>query len=279
MMEREKNMSNKILLFRDYKDSDLESLDKLVSQTIKISYPAFYNQTSIKYFLGYNSLENIRKDCRKGYCVIAEENGVIIGTGSLVGTNIRRVYIDPGSQGKGIGHKIMGLLEDKAREKGLNFIEMHASLFAKRFYDTLGYISLREASVILSGGSKLNYFRMAKGLNELTKPDFDLHNKLFRIIHLNKSLRESVEASFVQVDSIVYMDFYGGNILSAEFTGIINGSQIEFTSEIIDNHHYSEIKTLNYQACLNKEGLISIKPVINEAFIIEMIEISTSQIF
>ena len=71
-----------------------------------------------------------------GYIVIAESNGEILGTGTLLGTNVRRVYVNPSHQHEGIGKLIVAELERRAL--GLN-LDLAASLISRQFWESCGY--------------------------------------------------------------------------------------------------------------------------------------------
>jgi len=43
------------------------------------------------------------KDIERGYIVVAESGGLLLGTGTIIETSIRRVFINPEYQHQGIG--------------------------------------------------------------------------------------------------------------------------------------------------------------------------------
>ena len=79
---------------REFTREDLETVKRLIYKTIEVSYSDVYPEEAIEYFKDYHSEEHILSDARDGYTIILESNGKIIGTGTLLGTNIRRVFID-----------------------------------------------------------------------------------------------------------------------------------------------------------------------------------------
>jgi predicted GNAT family N-acyltransferase len=47
-------------------------------------------------------------------------------------------------RGKGIGAAVLAVLEDRARERGLDAVELHAQVHAVGFYDRYGYVPCSE---------------------------------------------------------------------------------------------------------------------------------------
>ena len=73
---------------------------------------------------------------------LAELDGVVVGTGRLLpdGTIGRMAVAEP-ARGQGVGAAVLALLEQRARERGLPAVELHAQLHAVGFYDRAGYTS------------------------------------------------------------------------------------------------------------------------------------------
>ena len=96
----------------DRKEANL--LYKMVQDTIDISYCKTYPPEAVEYFKEYHSIGDILSDAALGYTVIAESNGEILGTGTLLGTNVRRVYVNPSHQREGIGKLIVAEFREKS---------------------------------------------------------------------------------------------------------------------------------------------------------------------
>lgn len=152
------------ILIRDYEEKDLESLAYVVRRTIKESYDETYPPEAIKYFLELHSKENMQKDIPNGRTVILELKGRIIATGSIVEDEIKRVFILPEYQGKGLGRKIMEKLEETALANGIRKVKLCASMPSKDFYLMLGYTILRFTYLPVENGKKLEYYDMEKDL-------------------------------------------------------------------------------------------------------------------
>ena len=155
----------KDICMRDFKPSDLNTVKNLIESTINFSYPAFYNDEAIAFFKHHHCDENISKDAKEGHTIVLEQNGEIIGTGTILDNEIKRVFIDPAFQKHGFGKLIMHHLETKACAQGIKLVKLDASLPAKKFYDSLGYITVEAASLEVADGKKLGLSQNGKDLS------------------------------------------------------------------------------------------------------------------
>ena len=119
---------------RQMKKSDLQSVYKLIQNTIQVSYADVYPPEAIEFFKNYHNQDNILKDAASGYSIVAESDGLILGTGTLLEMNVRRVYIDPQHQHQGIGKLIVKELERKAKSERLEKLGLEASLKSRTFW-------------------------------------------------------------------------------------------------------------------------------------------------
>jgi len=77
---------------REFNKEDLRSVYRLIQHTIDTSYHEAYPREAIAFFKDYHSKEHILDDAATGYTVVAECNCEVLGTGTLLGINIRRVF-------------------------------------------------------------------------------------------------------------------------------------------------------------------------------------------
>jgi putative acetyltransferase len=151
---------------RDFAAEDLGEVQRLVYHTIDACYRAVYPLEAIEYFREYHSEAHILEDARNGYTLVLEIQGQIVGTGTLLGTNVRRVFIHPSCQHLGFGKLVMRMLQQRAVEEGVGALDLSSSIISKRFYDRLGYVAEEEDHVPLQNGGKLTFYVMAKRLDD-----------------------------------------------------------------------------------------------------------------
>ena len=154
-------MSHNIHL-RQMKKSDLQSVYKLIQNTIQVSYADVYPPEAIEFFKNYHNQDNIFKDAASGYSIVAESDGLILGTGTLLEMNVRRVYIDPQHQHQGIGQLIVKKLEQKAKSLGLEKLDLSASSKSRTFWEFMGFVFTGEFFIPVANGKKLIFYEMIK---------------------------------------------------------------------------------------------------------------------
>jgi len=163
--QKEKNLKNKDIEIRRFNKKDLPAVYRMIQDTIAVCYSGFYPPEAIEFFKDYHNKENIIKDAAAGYTIVAECNGEIVGTGTLLDTNIRRVYINPLYQRQGIGKTITQRLEKKAFTMGLSNLDLEGSLNSRVFWESQGFTIQEEAFLSVRNGKKLIYFTMGKEIN------------------------------------------------------------------------------------------------------------------
>jgi GNAT superfamily N-acetyltransferase len=147
---------------RKFNREDLQSVYRLIQYTIDTSYREAYPREAIEFFKGYHSTERILNDASTGYTIVAECNCEILGSGTLAGTNIRRVFVSPLYQHKGIGKMIVQKLVKKASLKKLTTLDLEASLVSRQFWESIGFVVQREDYVPVRNNQKLSYYKMVK---------------------------------------------------------------------------------------------------------------------
>lgn len=79
---------------------------------------------------------------RKMYVALIGD--MIVGTASIEDDTIYTVFVDVKYHGKGIGEKLISLLEEIAANNGIQLVKLPASITALKFYERLGYCAVSE---------------------------------------------------------------------------------------------------------------------------------------
>jgi GNAT superfamily N-acetyltransferase len=149
---------------RTAKPEDIEELKMLIYRTIDECYSGTYSCEAIDYFKEYNNTESILNDILRGHFLVLTCGKEIIGTGTLLGSNIRRIFVKPEYQNIGLGKRIMHELEKEALEEKIRIMDLHASLTAHSFYTALGYQVQSEEVVQIKNEQNLRYYIMVKNM-------------------------------------------------------------------------------------------------------------------
>ncbi len=156
---------------REFRSGDLAEVKGLICRTIDKCYSRVYCAEAIKFFKGWHCCLKILQNAEEGYTLILERNGRIVGTGTIVGDEIMRVFLDPVSQKQGFGKLIMCKLEEKAVSNGIDVVKLDASLPSKKFYDLLGYVTLKHTFLEVENNKRLDYYKMQKDLTKKLQRD------------------------------------------------------------------------------------------------------------
>lgn len=154
------------IIMRIAEPQDADSLRELINETIDTCYFSVYPKEAIDYFKEYHNRTNIVNDILEGHCLTLVSGEEFIGTGTLLGSNTRRVFIKPGYQKMGLGKRIMYELEEKAAGKGIRIMDLDASLVAYPFYRVLGYETQAADAIPMKNGQSLRYYKMVKKLGD-----------------------------------------------------------------------------------------------------------------
>lgn len=145
---------------------DAEAVWQLIGRVIDTSYATAYSPRALDLFRHYHSRAAVADRIAHGLVLVVEQEGRLVGTGTLHDGEILGVFVSPDGQGRGIGGAIMDALEHEARAGGLARITLGASLTALDFYTRRGY-TLRTKMVMDAGeGEHLDYYPADKALTD-----------------------------------------------------------------------------------------------------------------
>lgn len=91
----------------------------------------------------YFTPSKIKQLASERYSLVADEKGLIVGTGSLEGSQLLTIFVHPKHQGKGIGTKIIQHLEGKAEMNKITTLQVHSSITGTDFYSKNGYKKIK----------------------------------------------------------------------------------------------------------------------------------------
>ncbi len=149
---------------REFRESDLVPVRRLIHQTIDVCYSGVYPARAVQFFKEFHSEENILERHRKGQILVVEQDGNVIATGAIVGSDIFGVFVHPEFQHRGHGSALMRELENRAKASGCTEAELSVSLPSRRFYESLGYEMLEECSTDVGEGQHLDFWKARKRL-------------------------------------------------------------------------------------------------------------------
>jgi len=151
---------------RSFDAADLAPVLQLIHRTIDVCYSGVYPPRAVRFFKEFHSPDSILDRHAAGEVLVVEDNGELIATGSVVGSEITGVFVDPRLQRLGIGRRLMDDLEGIARAGGHASAEISVSLPSRRFYESRGYLVNASRSIDVGEGESLDYWAAEKALDE-----------------------------------------------------------------------------------------------------------------
>ena len=140
----------------------------IAKETIQEVYPRYYPEGAVEFFLNLHSADNIRSAMETEEVYLLTADGQAVGTGTIRGDEICRLFVLPGYQGQGYGTMIMDALEERIFEQ-YGAVRVDASFPAEDMYIKRGYRFCSYDKIITDNGDYLCYHTMEKTKKSLWK--------------------------------------------------------------------------------------------------------------
>lgn len=158
-------------MISDLQESDIcfiraekaEEVTELAAKVISEVYPLYYPQGAVAFFLAFHSRSQIEKAMNREEIYLMTVNGTVVGTGSIRGNEICRLFILPASQRQGYGSRMMDWLEERISMQ-YSSVKVDASFPAEHMYLKRGYLIKDYEQIRTETGDYLCYHRMEKTL-------------------------------------------------------------------------------------------------------------------
>ena len=150
---------------RTYDIRDTQQIVKLFYDTVHEVNIRDYTQAQVDaWALADMDIERWTKSLSSKFTFVAEEGEKIAGFGELEPSgDIDRFYCHQDFQRQGVGRLILKQIESKAQELGINKLFTEASITARPFFESQGFIVVRKQEVERRGQKLIN-FAMEKNI-------------------------------------------------------------------------------------------------------------------
>jgi citrate lyase synthetase len=122
---------------RKFKEEDAVQLSNIICKCADSSLDM--NQENVNYIKSKNTPKKIIEASKEFTLLLAFVDEKLVGGGGIDKNRIRKMFIDPEYQRKGIGRKIYESLETIAIKNKQEKIYLHAAPNAVRFYAKFGF--------------------------------------------------------------------------------------------------------------------------------------------
>ncbi len=137
-------------------EQDFRQVLSVINTTISTIYPKYYPAGVVRFFLEHHAPEKVQQSIKNREIYILSSNGIVVGTGSISGNEIGRLFVLPQYQRQGYGKLLMDFLERTVLER-YGSVTLDASLPAIRFYMQRGYRLISFESVTTASQDVLCY--------------------------------------------------------------------------------------------------------------------------
>ena len=133
---------------REAEYGDAPAISALIRKCLRQTLAAHYSQAHIDQQYEVWSEAHIRRLMQwPERCMLVATRNEIVGTACLFKDSVRKLFVDPNFEGKGIGRCLMGRIEQVAIGRGLAMLTVQSSVNAAGFYRKLGYRFVGEKEV------------------------------------------------------------------------------------------------------------------------------------
>lgn len=145
--------------------ADLDTVAAIVQQTIREQYPHYYPAGAVALFLDGHSAAQIGADVAKNIVWLAEEDdaGAPIGTITIDGNHLTRLYVLPSVQGRGYGGALLDFAEAQVAED-YDTAVLETTPLGRLIYRKRGYVETDYHLMWAENGDLLAYDDMEKVL-------------------------------------------------------------------------------------------------------------------
>lgn len=141
----------------------LQTVKDITHKTISEIYPHYYPKGVVDFFISHHKVENIMKDIDAGIVYLMMNDETEIGTVTLRGNEICRLFVLPQYQHQGVGRQLLDFAETMISERYTEIV-IDASLPAKQMYMKRGFVATDTQKIVTDNGDVLVYDVMKKSI-------------------------------------------------------------------------------------------------------------------
>ncbi len=157
-------LGRSLISLRSYRPADLPAVCRLFHNTVHTVCREDYSQRELDAWAPEKiDLAAWNKSLRESLCVVATAGGEIVGFANLADDMLDRVYVHHDWLRRGVGTRMVTVLERAAKKRGIRELFTDASITARPFFLAMGYRVVTPQKVARNGVVLTNY-RMKKEL-------------------------------------------------------------------------------------------------------------------
>ncbi len=148
-----------IMKIRTYEIGDTQKIVKLFYDTVHEVNIRDYTTAQVDAWAPADTdIQTWMQSLSSKFTFVAEEGDTIAGFGELeINGHIDRFYCHKDFQRQGIGRLILKQIESKAKDLGINKLFTEASITARPFFESQGFMVIRKQEVERRGQKFINF--------------------------------------------------------------------------------------------------------------------------
>lgn len=208
-------------MIRFAETKDLENVLQITRDTISQIYSHYYAEGVVKFFLEHHSREHVLSDIENGIVWLLEEEGCMVGTVTIKGNAVNRLFVLPEYQSHGYGSRLMDFAEAKIAEN-YSHVHIDSSLVAKEMYLKRGYREKKTCRIQADNGDILIYDEMEKRITrQHGRITYDGKNFVPQSNTENGEVDEETAFYYFQENDLFWAEYSGGDVLKGHMIGTV----------------------------------------------------------
>ncbi len=144
--------------------ADCEQIARLHEASIRGLGITSYTPEQVDSWASHLTPERYLPAIERNDFLLATIEDEVVGFGELNGDEIAAVYISPTYARRGIGRMLTEELLRLARERGIEYLHLNASMNGVPFYEAIGFTAIESTTWHSRGGLEMPCLRMGKRL-------------------------------------------------------------------------------------------------------------------
>lgn len=237
----------------------IELVKEITHKTITEVYPHYYPNGVVAFFQSHHKTENIKKDIDAGivYLLMNGEKG--IGTVTMRGNEICRLFVLPKWQHQGLGRQLLDFAEEIISKQYAE-IMIDSSLPAKQMYLKRGYIATETHTIVAGNGDVLVYDVMIKKHISKQEPiNYDGKQFVPKVNSENGEVDGQTVFQYHQRENVIWAEYAGGDILQGSLVGTVDvNGNLDFTYVHLNKAMVIRMGECNSKPIVLKDGRIEL---------------------
>lgn len=215
---------------------DFSMVKCITCETIKAIYPHYYPEGAVEFFLDHHSDKNILDDIESNRTFMLEKGNTMVGTTTIKGNEICRLFVLPEHQGKGYGKALLNFSEQIIFRQNTT-VRLDASLPAKEIYMKCGY-RYRSSHSLRTGRDDFLCYDVLEKADGTSVVKINLNGKRFvpKVNSANGEVSEQTVFNYFQQENVIWADYTGGGILRGYLIGTMaDNGELDFYYQHINS--------------------------------------------